>query len=149
MSPTDAKSLHVYLSSGEHFLTSLEFAVSQVWTTRYGILLEKTASSAKLSNNHSVAMPRLFSLSHPLDEMCPVLVRPLIGALGYLTDADYRVVHASAQSELVLMYDNKLSKHFVSRLRRATAEETTAICEWASRLFCPFKTVNLNALNCY
>lgn len=122
--------MHVYLSSGEHFLTSLEFAVSQVWSTRYGILLEKTASTAKLSSAHSIPMPRLFSLAHPLDEMCPVLVRPLAGALAYITESDYRVVHASAQSDLVLMYDNKMGKHFVSRLRPATTKEATSIGEF-------------------
>lgn len=126
---TDATALHVYLSNGEHFLTSLEFAVSQVWTSRFGILLEKTASTAKLPNATTVPMPRLFSLSHPLEEMCPVLVRPLIGTMGYMLDTDYRVVYTDARTDLVLMYDNKMKKHFVSRLRRATEEEANAICE--------------------
>lgn len=123
---SDSMAMHVYLSNGEHFLTSLEFAVSQVWTTRFGVLLEKTASTAQI-HTQSIAMPRLFSLSHPLDEMCPVLVRPLIGSVAYLTEADYQVVFTSSQSPLVLMYDNKLSKHFVSRLRPTTAEETNTI----------------------
>lgn len=102
-----------------------------MWTSRFGILLEKTASTAHLPNATSVPMPRLFSLAHPLEEMCPVLVRPLIGTMGYMLDSDYRVVYTDARTDLVLMYDNKMKKHFVSRLRRATDEEATAICECA------------------
>lgn len=118
--------LRVYLDTGEDFLTSLEFPVSHTWQTHFGILLQKNASTATVSTQ-SIPMPRLFSLTHPLDEMCPILLRPQTGPLAYLTDSDYVVVFVTTTSPLVLMYDQKAGKHFVSRLRPVTDEETNLI----------------------
>lgn len=123
---SDSTSLRVYLSTGEDYLASLEFPVSNTWSTRYGILLEKNASIATI-DIHSIPMPRLFSLSHPLDEMCPVLIKSNSGSMSYLTENDYKVIFVCAETDLVLMYDNKTGKHFVSKLRKASMNETNAI----------------------
>lgn len=117
----------MYIDNGEDFLTSLEFAVSHIWRTHFGILLQKNASSATISNQ-TIPLPRLYSLSHPLDEMCPVLIRTMLGSLIYLTDSDYAIVFTSPSSKLVLMYDQKTSRHFVARLRKVTEEEANNIC---------------------
>lgn len=118
----DSNALRVYCSNGEDFLTNLAFPVSRVWPTRFGILLEKEASNT-IIQSHSISMPRIFSLSHPLDEICPVLNRSNIGVISYLIEAEYSVVFTADNTNLVLLYDNKLGKHFVSRLRKATEEE--------------------------
>lgn len=124
----DSKSLRVYLNTGEDYLTSLEFLVSNVWHTKFGILLEKIASNATIES-HSISMPRLFSLSHPLDEMCPVLIKGINGSVGYFTESDYKIIFACAENDLVLLYDKKVGKHFVSCLRTATSEETGVVCK--------------------
>lgn len=116
----------MYLSTGEDYLASLEFSVSNTWSTRYGILLEKNASTTTI-DIHSIPMPRLFSLSHPLDEMCPVLIKSNSGAISYLTESDYKVIFVCADSDLVLMYDNKIGKHFVSKLRKASMQEANSV----------------------
>ncbi|XP_062701630.1 anaphase-promoting complex subunit 1 [Aedes albopictus] len=121
----DGTSLRVYCSSGENFVTSIECPISNVWITNHGILLEKEPSSAVLEN-HSIPMPRLFSLNHPLDEMCPVLIK-MNNSTAYLTEAEYRVVFTCEENKLVLMYDEKIGKHFVCFLRRATDEEKNDI----------------------
>ena len=123
---TDSTSLRVYLNTGEDFLSSLEFSVSNVWSTRFGILLDKNASSTTIES-HAISLPRLFSLSHPLDEMSPVLIKSNIGTVGYLTESDYKVIFANVKNDLVMLYDNKVGKHFVSKLRKATAEETNTV----------------------
>lgn len=102
--------------------------MSNIWSTKYGILLEKNASCTTIESQ-PISMPRLFSLSHPLDEMCPVLIRPMNGMVGYLTESDYKVVFASPENDLVLLYDNKIGKHFVSKLRVVTVDEKNVVCK--------------------
>lgn len=72
-------------------------------------------------------MPRFFSLSHPLYEMCPILHKSHVGTVNYITEAEYRIVFSTPDNDLVLMYDNKIGKHFVARLRKATEDEILAV----------------------
>ncbi|XP_053948485.1 anaphase-promoting complex subunit 1 isoform X1 [Anastrepha ludens] len=118
----DQVALRIYCSNGEDFLCNLEFPVSHVWPTSYGILLEKVPSNAVIQN-HAISMPRLFSLAHPLDEICPVLCKTEANSISYLVESDYNIIFTSENSELVLLYDNKTGKQFISRLRKATEEE--------------------------
>lgn len=118
----DSTSLRVYLPSGEYYLVSLEFLVSNVWQTNAGILLERNASTV-MFQSESIAMPRLFSLSHPLNEMCPILMKSPTGVISFMTDDDQKVVFSDVKSDLILLYDNKIGKHFVSRIRKASEEE--------------------------
>lgn len=122
----DNLSLKVYCNQGENYMTSLEFPVSNVWSTKFGILLEKDASST-IIESQSILMPRLFSLSHPLDEMCPVLIKPINGIINYLTEADFKVVFTTLENNFVLLYDSKTGRHFICKLRNATDDETTYI----------------------
>ncbi|XP_036221809.2 anaphase-promoting complex subunit 1 isoform X2 [Bactrocera oleae] len=117
----DQTALHIYCSNGEDYLCNLEFPVSHVWPTAFGILLEKVASSA-IVQNHAISMPRLFSLAHPLQEICPVICKTATN-IGYLVESDYNIIYTSENSELVLLYDNRIGKQFISRLRKATEEE--------------------------
>lgn len=102
--------------------------VSNVWRTKFGILLEKNASCTTIQS-HTISMPRLFSLAHPLDEMCPVLIKSNTGIISYLTGSDYKVVFACADNDLVLLFDNKIGKHFAAKLRKATVDETNIVCK--------------------
>lgn len=122
----DATSLRVYLPTGEDYVTSLEFHVSRVWSTGQCILLERKASNATVQDD-TIQMPQLFSLSHPLNEMVPVLIRSMNGEVAFFAANNYVVVFASESNDLVMLYDNKLGKHFVARLRKATLEEKQSI----------------------
>ncbi|XP_058442829.1 anaphase-promoting complex subunit 1 isoform X2 [Malaya genurostris] len=121
----DGSTLKVYCSNGENFITSVECPISNVWVTRSGILLEKESSNSMLET-HSVPMPRLFSLTHPLDEMCPVLIK-ISNTTIYLTEAEYRLVCCCEENDLILMYDEKGGKHFVCLLRKATDDEKNSV----------------------
>lgn len=68
-------------------------------------------------------MPRLFSLSHPLDEICPVLNKSATNVISYLIETEYTIIFSSERSHLLLLYDTKIGKHFISKLRKATSEE--------------------------
>lgn len=118
----DSTAFRVYLPSGEDYIISLEFLVSNVWQTSAGILLERNASTVMIESE-SIAMPRLFSLTYPLNETCPTLMKSSTGIISFLTDDDHKVVFSDVKSDLILLYDNKIGKHFVSRIRRASEEE--------------------------
>lgn len=68
-------------------------------------------------------MPRLFSLAHPLDEICPVLNKSATNVISYLIEPDYNIIFSDENSDLLLLYDTKIGKHFISRLRKATNDE--------------------------
>ncbi|XP_033168826.1 anaphase-promoting complex subunit 1 [Drosophila mauritiana] len=124
----DQDALRVYCSNGEDFLANLDFPVSQLWQTKYGLLLEKDSSNALISHM-SIPMPRLFSMSHPLHEACPVVLKTSTGSTGYMTEPEYTVVFTTEDSDLVMLYDAKFCKHFVARLRKVTPEEVNYVSQ--------------------
>lgn len=85
----DCNSLKVYSRSGENIVTSLECPVRKIWTTKYCVLIEKDASTS-IVDGHSVPMPRFFSLTHPLDEMFPVLLKSQ-NIVNFIVEDEYKV----------------------------------------------------------
>lgn len=122
----DSTSMRVYSSCGEDFRTSLEFAVSNVWQTKTALLLERNASAAMVGNE-SIAMPRLFSITHPLNEMCPLLFKSISGSVNLFTDCDFRIVFSNAENDLVMLFDYRSGKHFLAKIREATVDEKQAV----------------------
>lgn len=121
----DANSLRVYFKNGEDYMTAIENPISKVWVSRQSLILEKGSSCAQIGEA-TVPMPRFFSLTHPLNEMCPLLIKNIAG-ISYIVEADYRIVFASAETDLLLMFDLRIGKHFVCRLRRCTNEEVNKV----------------------
>lgn len=119
----DSETLRVYSPCGEDYRTSFPFQISNVMQTKYGLLLEKNASSATVDDVHLMAMPRLYSLSHPLNEFCPILMKTLNGHTSFVTDARLTVAFSIIESNLVMIYDGKIGKHILCKLRRATPDE--------------------------
>lgn len=122
----DSTSMRVYSSCGEDFRTSLEFTVSNVWQTKTALLFERNASST-LIGSESIAMPRLFSITHPLNEMCPVLFKSITGSVNLLTESDYKMVFSNRENNLVMLFDYRCGKHFLAKLREATADEKQTV----------------------
>lgn len=102
----------------------LLFQVSNIWSTKYCILFEKESSQTIIAAE-TIPMPRVFSLTHPLDEMCPVLIKT--NTINYLTESDYKIIFTSEENDLIFMFDNSVGKHFVCRLRKAEPEETKSV----------------------
>ncbi|XP_053692901.1 anaphase-promoting complex subunit 1 [Sabethes cyaneus] len=130
----DGSMLRVYCNNGENFITSIECPISHVYVSRRCVLLEKESSSSLLET-HTIPMPRLFSLAHPLDEMCPVLIK-MNNATVYLTEAEYSLVFSSEENDLILMFDEKTGKHFVCFLRKATDDEKNLVGSGNESLYC-------------
>lgn len=119
----DSETLRVYSPCGEDFRTSFPFPVSSVLQTKYGLLLEKNASSATLDDVHAMAMPRIYSLNHPLNDICPILLKSLNGHTSFVTDAQITVAFTIIENNLVMIYDGKIGKHILCKLRKATQDE--------------------------
>jgi anaphase-promoting complex subunit 1 len=85
----DCNSLKVYSRNGENIVTALECPVRKIWTTKYCVLIEKDASTS-IVDGHSVPMPRFFSLTHPLDEMFPVLLKSQ-NFINFIVEDEYKV----------------------------------------------------------
>lgn len=92
----DCNSLKVYSKNGENLITSVEYPINKVWITKYCILLEKDASSTFIDGHH-IPMPRLFSLTHALDEMFPVLLKAQ-NLISYISENEYKVSYFNNKS---------------------------------------------------
>ncbi|XP_043478595.1 anaphase-promoting complex subunit 1 [Leptopilina heterotoma] len=134
----DTYTLKVFTETGEDYVSSLQFQVSAVWPTKFGLLLEKsevsTSSSSRytslemsraLSNSDS-HLPVAFSLMHPLDEICPLLIKH--GSISYMCDSSQKIVFTSSEPSLAVIYDTKTGLHSVYKIRKATPEECQIIC---------------------
>lgn len=119
----DSETLRVYSSCGEDYRTSFPFPISNVLQTKYGLLLEKNASSATVDDVHSLAMPRFYSLSHPLNDICPILMKTLSGHISFVTDARITSAFTVVENNLVMIHDGKIGKHILCKLRKATSDE--------------------------
>uniref|UniRef100_A0AAQ6AHN8 Anaphase-promoting complex subunit 1 n=1 Tax=Amphiprion ocellaris TaxID=80972 RepID=A0AAQ6AHN8_AMPOC len=69
--------VNVHTVTGKDFISPLPFQVSDVWATKFGLLLERknTANDAQLSPPGE-PLPTVFSMLHPLDEIAPVVCKP-------------------------------------------------------------------------
>jgi anaphase-promoting complex subunit 1 len=85
----DCNSLKVFSKNGENLITSVEYPINQVWITKFCILLEKDASTTFI-DGHQIPMPRVFSLTHALDDMFPVLLKAQ-NIISYISEDEYKV----------------------------------------------------------
>lgn len=100
------------------------------------------------SEGEATELPTIFSLSHPLDEICPVVSKHgkkiiskrkkkfIIFAcrfndlfcfsenLSYISNPDVKIVFTSESPSLCMTYDSKSKIHSVYTIRKALAEES-------------------------
>ncbi|XP_012141180.1 anaphase promoting complex subunit 1 isoform X2 [Megachile rotundata] len=133
----DSYTLKVFSETGEDYVSSLQFQVSAVWPTKYGILLEKTQvpvteirymplDGNRLQSHNDINLPIAFSLMHPLDEICPVLIKH--GNISYMYDSNQQILFTSSEPSLAVIYDAKTGLHSVYKIRKALAEECQIVC---------------------
>lgn len=87
------------------------------------MLFDRNASTTTLDNNHTVEMPGLYSLSHQMHDIFPVLLRTLNGNVSLITDADIKIAFVVPEKDFVMIHDGKKGKHILCKLRKATLEE--------------------------
>ncbi|CAF3428235.1 unnamed protein product [Rotaria socialis] len=94
---------------------ALPFSVSKVWPFRNGLVIERQ------SNDHY--LPNLFSLSHPLDEVKPVISRHH-GDWFYSSDKHvYITAGLAIDEQLLLRFDEIDRVHSLWLLRKCTDED--------------------------
>lgn len=144
----DSDTLRVYSPGGEDYRTSFPFPVSNVLQTKYGLLLEKNASSAVIDNTQSVDMPCIHSLSHPLNDVSPVLIKHLNGHVSFVTDANMKIAFTVIENDLVMLYDGKLGRHILCKLRKATQEEKQKVGGKYNSFFLNLFSMSRSNINC-
>lgn len=124
--------INVHTVTGKDFIAPLPFQVSNVWATKFGLLLERknTATDAQLSPPGE-SLPTVFSMLHPLDEIAPVVCKPAGlfegSRIQYVTDASMKIVFSCCQPSVVVSYDTVQGTHSVWALRRVTQDERSTV----------------------
>lgn len=134
----DSYTLRVFTENGEDYVSSLQFQISAVWSTKYGILMEKSqvppvaSRFTSVENSRWIApiengLPIAFSLTHPLDEICPVLIKH--GGVSYMSESNQQIVFTSSEPSLAVVYDTKTGLHSVYKIRKASMEERQVVSD--------------------
>lgn len=118
----DSSCLKVYSEDSEDYTATLDFPISNAWATKFGVIFEKEPLST-IIENQSINLPRVFSLSHPLEEIRPVLLKYVESPLNYFSEADFRIIFTTWNSDLILLYDHKNCIHFICKIRKVTEVE--------------------------
>lgn len=126
----DSCNMRVFTANNEDFITSLPFQVSSVWSTKFGILIEKETSSSvnqsfnKLSSNvtdYDSSATNIYSLAHPLDELCPVALKH--GAFQLINNPSYKIIYTCCDPSICFVYDASTGLHYVYRIRKIRMDE--------------------------
>uniref|UniRef100_A0A3P9JNL6 Anaphase-promoting complex subunit 1 n=1 Tax=Oryzias latipes TaxID=8090 RepID=A0A3P9JNL6_ORYLA len=103
--------------------------VSNAWATQFGLLLER-----KSFLSYREALPTLFSMLHPLDEIAPVVCRSggLIqgSCVQYACDSTMKVLFTCSQPSMVVSYDPMQGTHSVWALRKVTHDERSTVLRY-------------------
>lgn len=153
----DHYNLRVVSDCGENYVSRLPFKVSNVWSTKYGIILEKSLSPdislrmTSLENPKYMTMDEdssvflVYSLKHPLDDTCPVLIKH--GGLSYLSDSNLRIIFTGSKPSLAFIFDVKTGLHSIYKIRKATQEEIQVINATTENTFFTFNSVFSSSLH--
>ncbi|XP_071401193.1 anaphase-promoting complex subunit 1, partial [Centroberyx affinis] len=132
--------VNVHSVTGKDFISPLPFQVSNLWATKFGLLLERKnpASDAPLSPPGE-PLPTVFSMLHPLDEIAPVVCKPAGlfegSRVQYVSDSTMKIVFSCCQPSIVVSYDTVQGTHSVWALRKVTHDERSTV------LRCPVEPV--------
>ncbi|CAH0400129.1 unnamed protein product [Chilo suppressalis] len=75
-----------------------------------------------------VPLPTCFSLSHPLDEVTPILMKSTSQGLQYYNDGDIQIIFVNISPSIILLYDSKLGTHSLWKIRKAMRDECLSMC---------------------
>lgn len=122
--------LNVHTVTGKDFTAPLPFQVSNLWATKFGLLLERKNSSDQPSAPGE-CLPTVFSLLHPLEEVAPVLCQSAGVSDGsrahYMSDSNMNIVFSCCQPSILVCYDSAQGIHTVWTLRTVTHHERSVV----------------------
>uniref|UniRef100_A0A8C9YDJ7 Anaphase-promoting complex subunit 1 n=1 Tax=Sander lucioperca TaxID=283035 RepID=A0A8C9YDJ7_SANLU len=118
--------VNVHTVTGKDFISPLPFQVSNVWATKFGLLLERKNTATDSLSLPGEPLPTVFSMLHPLDEIAPVVCKPAGLFEGshvqYASDATMKIVFSCCQPSVVVSYDTVQGIHSVWALRKVTQD---------------------------
>ncbi|VDP10241.1 unnamed protein product [Soboliphyme baturini] len=129
--------MDVYLNNGEMFGLTLPFNVQRCFTASFGLIFERVPMKTK---SEMQTVPTIFSLSHPMNELLPVVYRTSENKSAahylakYLT-ADFISVVFSSSDSFILTYNRKTGLHGVWYSRKASNEEASAAAQCLEESF--------------
>ncbi|XP_071453561.1 anaphase-promoting complex subunit 1 [Hetaerina americana] len=128
----DSSNINIYTQEGEDFISSLPFQVQNVWSMKYGLLLER-ALSPRMCDGAS-SLPTLFCLLSPLHEISPVLVKH--NDISYMTNPCQKIVFTNEEDPCICMvYNSKTGVHSVWKIRKALLEECQLMCRISNETY--------------
>ncbi|XP_067276723.1 anaphase-promoting complex subunit 1 isoform X1 [Pseudorasbora parva] len=123
--------VNIHSMSGKDFISPLPFQVSALWSTKFGLLLER--KNITVDGHMSPIrepLPTLFSMLHPLDEIAPVVCKSsglFEARLQYVSDSAQKVLFTCLKPSIIMTYDTQQCTHTVWTLRKVTPEEQTTV----------------------
>uniref|UniRef100_A0A665T3E7 Anaphase-promoting complex subunit 1 n=1 Tax=Echeneis naucrates TaxID=173247 RepID=A0A665T3E7_ECHNA len=122
--------VNVHTVTGKDFISPLPFQVrDNVWATTFGLLLERKNTGPDCF--YREALPTLFSMLHPLDEIAPVVCKPAGlfdgSRVQYASDSTMKIVFSCSQPSIVVSYDTVQGIHTVWALRKVTHDERSTV----------------------
>ncbi|GAM19579.1 hypothetical protein SAMD00019534_027540 [Acytostelium subglobosum LB1] len=110
-------SLCIYNNAGKTYQIVPPCPIIDIWPTPYGMVLERMHNSSSPVNEEK---PSLLSLSHPLEELKPLLKRDAsviaCQSLSFFYDSNHKVVHSNAASPIMVTYHSIDQLHYIWRL---------------------------------
>ncbi|CAG5043393.1 unnamed protein product [Parnassius apollo] len=88
----------------------------------------KLRAESLLGYDQEYPLPTCFSLSHPLDEVTPILMKSPSHGLQYYNDGDVQIIFVSVDPSIILLYDWKLGTHSLWKIRKASRDECLSMC---------------------
>ncbi|KAH8851133.1 Anaphase-promoting complex subunit 1 [Schistosoma japonicum] len=119
---------------GEHYTVRVPCRIGEVWALNTLVLLQRQPSSCEViidsrdtASTGQCALFSLFSLTHPLDEAAPVILKvPLSSGgfgIGFVTDVHLRIIGVIESLNLVITYHSLTKLHSVWQLEKASAHD--------------------------
>ncbi|XP_036816071.1 anaphase-promoting complex subunit 1 isoform X1 [Oncorhynchus mykiss] len=134
--------VNVHSVTGKDFISPLPFQVSNLWPTKFGLLLERKNSAPDASQSPPrEPLPTVFSMLHPLDEIAPVVCRPTglfeAARVQYVSDSTMKIVFSNCEPSIVMTYDTVQCIHSVWALRKVTPDEQSTVLKCPEQVDTP------------
>lgn len=78
--------------------------------------------------DNDIPLPTCFSLTHPLDDATPILMKSPSQGIQYYNDGDLQIIFVNTNPSIILLYDWKVATHSLWRVRKATRDECLSMC---------------------
>ncbi|CAH8475617.1 unnamed protein product [Schistosoma curassoni] len=120
--------------SGEQYTVRIPCRIREVWALNTLVLLERQPNNYEVGSDNpnttptsSCALFSMFSLTHPLDEAAPVILKiPLPNGgfgIGFVSDVHLKIIGVIAPLNMVITYHSLTRLHSVWLLEKASSHD--------------------------